>query len=232
MIELRLDLQKAEKAPHHDYFLRMLRTLNDLLSTIQLCDAVDESTSLSEDIKLPLKLYLMRLQHSHLVEACKAFIYMIKPKPEATTPEYDWICTHTELKEQFEHLRRLLDIPIYQRLMKFRDTFGFHYNHKDESLPTKEAIGILVKLWSRFKEQEPSNLNLLRRSDNTDESRYFIADHMIWLAFLKSLGLSPNNKEADSIIKHFRGEILGTFMSFAEAAILAWVIDNGLSTKQ
>jgi hypothetical protein len=228
---IRINLKKAQDAPHYLYFVRLTWALNDLLSTLQLSQAVEDASG-NLAFKIHLKAYCLRLEQAHLVEACKAFVYLVKPnKPKQAAPEYEWIANHKTVSEKFEHLRSLLNAPMYKRFQQCRDSFIFHYNHQKNSPEVEKAFEELAHYWDKWKEQGPSQLNLLSRAESPLASRFFVADHMVYFAWMQQMGMKPNDP-AEPEMRELRGSVLGGFVDYAEEAILTWVTENKLQSSR
>jgi hypothetical protein len=173
-ILFRIDLEKAESAPHHVYFIRLLWALNDLLSTLQASDCIKESTELTPTFKPHLQAYFLRMQQAHLIEACTAFVCSVRPQgTKKQSAVYRWIATHLGLLKQFNELLELVDKPLYRKLNNCRDSLIFHYNHKGNSKLTIAAFKSLTKEWKSLKTSGQCDLNLLQRSDSPFESKFF-----------------------------------------------------------
>lgn len=227
MAEFRIDLTKAKAAPNHLYFIRLLRALNDLLSVMQSIRAVEESSSLPQEFKKHLETYLLSIQHGHLVEACKAFVYSIEKNPNHVNPLRTWLKAKPPLYKIFSELRSMLDDPLYTSLRNYRDSLVFHYDSDNQSKQTEDAFDKQVLLWEQFSKQGPSKLNLIVMGDEPHQHRFFIADHLAWMHWSDQLGLAASRTKTQTII-HFQARLYGRFSDFANAAFIEWCEENGL----
>lgn len=227
MAEFRLDLTKAKAAPNHLYFIRLSRALNDLLSVMQSIQAVNESSSLPVEFKKHLKTYLLSIQHGHLVEACKAFVYNIEKNPTHANPVRTWLKANPALYRIFSELRSMLDDPLYTNLRDYRDSLVFHYDSDNQSKQTEDAFSKQVSLWEQFSKQGASNLNLIVIGDEDYQQRFLIADHLTWMHWGDQLGLAGSKAKAAAIIS-FQARLYGRFRKFANEAFMQWCEENGL----
>ena len=227
MVDFRIDLTKAKAAPNYLYFIRLLRALNDLLSVMQSIQAVEESSSLPNEFKKHLKTYLLSIQHGHLVEACKAFVYNIEKNPTHSNAVRTWIQARPPLYGTFSELRSMLDDPLYTSLRNYRDSLVFHYDSDNQSKQTEDAFTKQVSLWEQFSKQGPSNLNLIVVGDEPHQQRFLLADHLSWMHWGDQLGLAGSRTKTQAII-HFQAQLYGRFSDFANAAFIAWCEENEL----
>lgn len=228
MAEFRIDLVKAKKTEHHLFFLRLPWALNNLLATVQVVGAIEESQRIPTEFKLHLKAYMLRLQQAHLVEACKSFIYSIDKTDSKgkSIPIRAWIKGNERLNKTYSELRKLIESPDYKRLRDFRDSMVFHYNHSDNSLNTSKALEKLAEHWNRFQQEGKSSLNLI-----VEGERYLLADHLLFFSWVTDLGFTDSDKaEARRMIK-FQGKVLRQFIDFAEMAFNCWCDENKLWTN-
>jgi hypothetical protein len=228
-INLRVDLIKAQTAPHHVYFIRLLWAMNDLLSGIQIRELVERSKEISERTKLHLYEHTLRLQQAHLVEACKSFVYLINKNENCRVPIYDWILERDEIRKKYQLVRDSMKLPIYRALRDGRDEVISHYNHDAKSTIVLDAFEQLGQYCSNFKTQDGSNdLNLIQIDDESLGSRYFLADHLMRFAWMRSMNCG---KERFTMVGSFQIDLLGRFTDFAQTAFMRWILENGLRSS-
>lgn len=227
MTEIRIDLAKARKAPNYLYFVRLLRAMNDLLSVHQSIKAIDESTTLAPSVKLHLKMYLLSIQHGHLAEACKTFVYKINPNDSHVNPVKTWILGKPKLRQQFTSLRKILDEQFATNLRSYRDNLVFHYDGDKQSKQTEIAFDKQIAYWLKFSRKGPCELNLIVMGDDVTGHRYFIADHLLRMHWDEQLGLKGPRAET-KVITTAQRNLFYAFLKFGNAAFYAWCVENDL----
>lgn len=172
--------------------------------------------------------YLLRIQASHTAEAYIAFVEPIRPTRKNLKGQdkaYRFIAKKPDLLQKFKALEMHLDNPEFKKIRTFRNTFGFHYNHKFASEDTWKALKRLVR--SVQKNPADGNDNLILRTSTAAENRFVTGDRIVEAGWRTMIGMREvkdfsKNKRVQEHQKFIQTSS-SDFIEFAESFILAWI---------
>lgn len=221
----RFDLKRAAEAPNCQYFMRLAQSVNDLLSIQQLLD-VDKS-AMSSQVQDGLKIYLLRLHASHLVEA---FIAFVEKAPHKGV--IDFIEVRESLDTLFVQLQKTSKDKRFKNLRRLRNSFSFHYDYEQHGKDTMDALRAVL-------ESEDDDVGLVIRptSDLPSShlySRNVFADHIVLEGWLRLADVRDEGDESITNMQDhikFLGEATSKFIEFAERAFLEWIQANNLQVR-
>lgn len=225
--EYRFDLKVAKSKPNCRYVFRLMMALNDQLSIHWLYQQYAKCPEKSV-VERGVLTYLLRIQASHTSEAYIAFVEPIRPtrkNPFGQDKVHRFITKKPTLLTKFEALEKHLDNPEFGKIRKFRNTFGFHYNHKSASEDTWKALNRLVRSVQR--NPGDGDDNLILRTESPVNSRFVSGDRIVEAGWREMIGTREvadfsKSKEVQYHQK-FVQAASSDFIIFAESFILAWV---------
>ena len=240
LMQLRIDLGKAQVAPYSSYMFRSLLALNDLLSIhyLSMCFQKDQPDI---HIRNGVESYLVRLMQAHTVEAYMAFVVSIKPGKNGQPLDdvYNYIQSKPDLKNRFDELLNNLSDKFFKAMMEVRSTFTFHYNYEDCGRETAEALARLLRVSETDKSNGGEDLIIydphspkILDEDYILQTRFVCADRLVneGMAMLNGLaeGVDHESNPDSGKFKKSIVEFSSDFIIFAQFVVMEWIKDNKL----
>lgn len=176
MKEYLIDIEKAVKAPHAEYFFRLLLALNDLSSAHQARHYLSSCADMPDRVSKGITGYLCRVQIAHLVEAYIAFVEKVptRTKPGSNESVATFLRKHPKLGPLFADLESVLKESGFKDIKNLRNTFVFHYNYKEHGQDTMNAVNAILS----SKQHNARNSGLMVYDGQSLTDRFVIADNI------------------------------------------------------
>ncbi len=233
-----LDWEKLIKQPEHATIIRLMIALNDANCFPFLFSLTNEAAS--EYVELTnlvngINSYLERLRMSHIAEAIKNTIRILKSKEKEIPRGVIWklIKSSKVMRRHFKILEDYLpqrgSIPegkYYDKIkpyLKIRNSVTFHYDHEPnkktiDSLVNKHILGI-----KSFDKKNPARGLIVDGTDQTKQIglffRYLAADDLLKTHLRQELGIPARRsyascRQTKTAVRHTK-RFMASFQLFA-----------------